>query len=281
MSKKLILFLILFFNLAALIYLQSRSHCPLGKIANLKERGVTRENNREPLDYAVILQDGLSLLKQRQDKAALLMAEKILFEQPANLDALWMKAEIARRARDYQLAEERLNSIMQINSNHAATLISLAYIRYKDDRLKEAQDLVRRVFSLACADKEDLALANLIFGMINSRRSLSGGLYSKVWYGRKIKAYFLKAKKLAPDLPEVRLGLGTFYLLAPAIVGGNLDKAGAELESALELAPDFATVNARLAQFYQKKGDRKNCEFYLQRAKTLDPQNEALKEIDN
>ncbi|MDD2752737.1 MAG: tetratricopeptide repeat protein, partial [Candidatus Omnitrophica bacterium] len=87
------------------------------------------------------------------------------------------------------------------------------------------------------------------------------------------------AKGLAPDLPEVRLGLGTFYLLAPGFAGGNQKAALEELEAAVRLAPDFATANARLAQAYQKAGNQEKYNFYLALAKKLDPENEVIAEL--
>jgi hypothetical protein len=44
------------------------------------------------------------------------------------------------------------------------------------------------------------------------------------------------------------------------------------------MAPDFATANARLAQSYKKKGNKEKYNYYLQRAKELDPENEVANE---
>lgn len=225
------------------------------------------------------LNNAFVLLKNRKDKDALAIFERILLTQPDNLDALWGKAEVLRRSRDYQESENLLNKILSKNPKHISSLISLAYIRYKDDRLNEARQLINQVLATNSLDRENQALAYMMLGSINSRRSVKGWVFSKIIYGTQIKGYFLKAKELAPGLPEVHLGLGTFYLLAPAIVGGNLDKALEELELAIKIAPDFATANARLAWAYKKKGDLVKYNSYLRRAKELDPKNEVLKEL--
>lgn len=228
---------------------------------------------------AVEMDDAMYLLRTRRDKDALVIFEEILAKQPDDIEALWGKAEVLRRSRDYKQAEALLNTILSKNSCHIPSLISLSYIRYKDDRLNEAQKLINRVLKTQGLDKHDEALAYMMLGTINSRRSSKGWLFSKIKYGTQIKGHFLKAKELAADMPEVYLGLGTFYLLAPSIVGGNLDKAIKELENAVKLAPDFATANARLAQAYKKMGDEKKYKFYLTRAQELDPDNEVLREI--
>ena len=227
------------------------------------------------------LPDAFLLLKNRRDKEALAIFDKILKEQPDNLGAFWGKAEVLRRDRQYAQAENILNQILKKEPQHAASLISLAYIRYKDNKLSKAQELAKQVLGGAYADKENLALAYMMLGAINSGRSARGWFFSKIRYGTQIQCYFLRAKELAPDLPEVHLGLGTFYLLAPGIVGGNLSKAIKELELAVKIAPDFATANARLAQAYKRKPDLGKYNFYVARAEALDPANEVLKELKN
>lgn len=232
-------------------------------------------------DIKTLFSDGFYLLRIRRDKDAEEIFAEILAEEPENLDALWAKAEISRRARRYSEAEEILNKVLKINPEHLSSLISLAYIRYKDDKLNEALNLIEKVLKAKNLDKENEALAYMMLGMINSRRSKKSWLFGKVKYGMQIKGYFLKAEEIMPDLPEVHLALGSFYLLAPVVIGGNLEKAIAELNIAYELAPGFATVNARLAQAYKRKGDEKRYRFHLKRAQELDPDNEVLKEILN
>ena len=225
------------------------------------------------------LDDAFVLLKARKDNDALVIFEKVLASRPDNLDALWGRAEVLRRSYKFKEAENLLSQIFKKNPKHIPSLISLAYIRYKDDDLDVALKLINQVLKEKNLGRENKALAYMMLGTINSRRSAKGWFFSKIRYGTQIKCYFLKAKELAPHLPEVHLGLGTFYLKAPAIVGGNLDKAVQELETAVRIAPDFATANARLAQAYKKKGNLEKYDFFIQRARELDSQNEVLKEL--
>ncbi len=220
----------------------------------------------------------LKYLKLRKDNLALSEAEKILAADPNDLCAWWVRAEVMRRAYKFRESENLLKQILTQHPNHIPSLISLAYIGYHDGRFEEALKILRQLLNRADLDVENRALVYMLIGSINAKRSL-GGLFSKLAYGTRVKGFFEKAKSLAPDLAEVRLGLGTFYLLAPSIAGGNVDKAIQELEYAVKLAPDFATPNARLAQGYKKKGNLEKYNFYIQRAKELDPENEVLKEI--
>jgi len=275
--KKYLFLMLIITGLFAGLYLlnMNKRTCPLILFPKGQEAGYVEKNMRDAL-----VNEAFGLLKSRRDNDALVIFEKILGSQPDNLDVLWGKAEVLRRSRDYRQAEELLNRVLKVNPQHAPSLISLSYIRYKDDNLKDALKLINQVLKNDL-DNENKALAFMMLGSINSRRSKKGGILSKVAYGTHIKGYFLKARELAADLPEVHLGLGTFYLLAPAIVGGDLDKAFQELELTVKIAPEFATANARLAQAYKKKGDLEKYNFYLQRARELDPENEVLRELIN
>jgi tetratricopeptide (TPR) repeat protein len=207
--------------------------------------------------------------------------ENILKTQPLNLDALWGRAEVLRRSREFQESEELLQIILKENPRYIPALLSYAYIKYRADDTSSALKLTHQALKFKGIDKSDEAIANMLLGTINSRLSQKGWFFGKIRYGTQIKNYFLKAEKLDPGLPEVHLGLGTFYLKAPHIIGGSLEKAFKELNLAFNIAPEFATVNARLAQAYKMKGDLKNFRAYLDAAKKLDPENEAVQELEN
>jgi len=263
MRKALILLLILAIASAAYFSLKPK----ILKIECIK--------NNEP-----VINEAFRLLRARKDKDALAILQDALANEPDNLDALWVKAEIGRRARQYKQSESILNSILTKNPKHIPSLISLAYIKDKQAKTDEALQLISGVLKDECSTSENRALAYMMIAVINARLSSRGGFFNKIKYGTQIKRFFLKAKELAPDLPEVRAGLGQFYLLAPVIAGGNLNKAIEELKAAVKIAPDFATANARLAQCYKRKGIEDKYKFYINRAKELDPDNEVIKEIE-
>lgn len=244
-------------------------------LASYKLRSVRIEVGAEAESQA------LDLLMARKDKEALVLFEKLLAENPRNTDALWGKGEVFRRDYRHDEAEAIFNGILKDDPRHVASLLSMAYIRFKDDDLKSAARFVNRALVSPDITSKGKALAYMILGTINSRRSQKGWFLSKLAYGTQIKGYFLKAKALAPELPEVRLGLGSFYLLAPEVIGGDLDKAVEELDFAVKLAPDFATANVRLAQAYRRKGDQKKYDLYMQKARELDPGGEDLDDANS
>lgn len=235
---------------------------------------------KAPAQDLNVYQDSfLKYLKTREDNLALEQAEKILSMYPDNLSALWAKAEVLRRSYNLKASAELLNRILNQDPKHIPSLISLSYIWYYGGRFNQALELLKQVLSCPDLNKENQAMAYMLIGSINAKKASASKFLGKITYGMRIRNYFEKALFLAPELPEVHLGLGSFYLLAPSFAGGNINKAVQELELAVSLAPNFATANARLAQAYKRKGNFEKYNFFIQRAKELDPENEALKEI--
>jgi Tfp pilus assembly protein PilF len=113
-------------------------------------------------------------------------------------------------------------------------------------------------------------------GMIASR----GGLLSKVINGTAVLPNLKKAETLQPDSQVVMFGLGSFYFLAPAIAGGNINKARDYLEKAIKVDPLFADAYVRLAQVYKVRGDNEKYEKYLRTAWEIDPENALLKDFE-
>jgi len=224
----------------------------------------------------------LKYLKLRKDGLAKEESKKILLVERDDVCALWAKAEILRRDYKFKESEELLKEVLGKYPGYAQALISLAYIKYRDNKFQDAVRLLKEALRRPDLERENQALIYALMATINAKRAAQGSLLSKVAYGTRIRGYFEKAKSIAPDLPEARLGLGSFYLLAPKFAGGgNVERAIEELEWAVKLAPDFATANARLAQAYKLKGNLKKYNFYIKKAKELDPGNEALKEIES
>jgi tetratricopeptide (TPR) repeat protein len=267
--RKYWLFIVAFASIFSFIAVLQNAYLP--KKITVKDTVISRP-------AGALISQAMKLLKFRKDSEALAQFEQILLEEPLNLDGLWGRAEILRRRRHYQAAAALLNQVLAAKPRHVPSLISLANIKYKEDNLEDARALINQVLSSGAGSKDNAALAYLMLGTIDTKHIPESWLFGKIKYATQIKTYFLKARELAPDLPEARLALGTFYYLAPVIVGGSLDKAVAELELAVKLAPDFATANARLAQCYKKKGLLEKYNFHLARAKELDPENEVLRE---
>jgi tetratricopeptide (TPR) repeat protein len=269
-------------SILALIYYASTSnHFPLRFLIPSAATKDTKQNQVKQKNTTKKINDAFILLKKRKDKEALIAFGQILSKEPDNIDALWGKAEALRRNYNLKEAKIILQTILKHNPGHIPSRISLSYLIYNDNNLIMAQRLIQEVLKEKHIDRQNQALAYIMLGMINSKRSSQSWLPGKIKFGLQIKDYFLRATDLAPDLPEAHLGLGTFYLLAPTILGGDQKKAIEELELTVALAPEFASANIRLAQAYKRIGIVEKYDFYLNQAKKIDPNNEFLKEPEN
>ncbi|MBU1727016.1 MAG: tetratricopeptide repeat protein [Candidatus Omnitrophica bacterium] len=246
------------------------------KFFRLKQAPAVRTEFVKP---PVSLKDAMVLLRNRKDAQALAIFEEVLVREPSNTEALWAKAEILRRRSKYNESETILNQVLKSDPEYLPAMISMSYIEYKTGSANEALRLINKVLENPKKNREDEALALIMLGTINKKRSSEGWLFDKIRFGTKIKGYLIQANKIAPELPEAHFALGSFYLLAPSVIGGDLNKAIDELKLAVEIAPDFASANARLAQAYKKSGDLADYEFFLKKARELEPDNEVLKEM--
>lgn len=249
-------------------------------IGIIRQPEIPVENLQPGRTATVPIESTLEILGRRNDDEALVKFEQILAIDPGNTDALWAKAEALRRKHKFHESRLLLDRVLTQDPLNCSALNSLAYIKYKQGQVDEALELVNKVLSISECDRRNLALAYMMLGTINSNIASNSGIFRKIAYAAKIKGSLLKAKDLAPELPEVRLALGTFYLLAPRIIGGNINKAAQELQAAVDIAPRFATANARLAQVYKIKKNITKYNFYLSRAEEIDPENEVVAELE-
>lgn len=92
----------------------------------------------------------------------------------------------------------------------------------------------------------------------------------------EVNGYLKEAQKLMPDSAEVLYAKGSYYLLTPAIAGGNLDQAIALLETSRQMTPQNPSVYVRLAQAYRARGQSAVARKYMNKAMEIDPQDELL-----
>ncbi|MFA6350392.1 MAG: hypothetical protein WCY12_05680 [Candidatus Omnitrophota bacterium] len=273
MKKIILIFLVILVLLAAALFALDKAGYPVF--------GFIRKDVAciKPYERAVKVLKAMEFLRIRKDRQAEEILDGILVLEPDNIDALWGKAEIYRRRYNYAQAKVLLDKVLRTNLKYYPAMISMAYIEFRSGKFERAQKMIEGVLKEGCADQDTQALSYVLLGNICSTRSSKGNLLEKMRFTPYIKPYLDKAMEISPDLSEVHLGLGSFYLLAPSLIGGDLDKAIEELEKAYSLAPDFATVNVRLAQAYQLKNNVKKYEYHLKKAEEIEPDNETLVEF--
>ena len=230
--------------------------------------------NQGLLDDQYVL--GLVYLNLHQDQAAFKIFAALLNNNPDMVEAKWGLAESARRLHDLKKAESLLNEAIKQDSQFAPALISLAYIKYFRMDFKGSILLALKVIQQG-QDKVDLGNYTRAYAMYAGSKGMLahyGGILSKAIDGLAVKINLDKAQKLQPDSPAVLFGLGSYYLLAPVIAGGNKSKAEEYLNKALKIDPFFADVYVRLAQLAKIKGQKEKYNSYMNKALEIDPGNE-------
>jgi len=225
---------------------------------------------------------GLVYLNQHRDKEATEAFDKILTLDPKVSEATWGLAEVLRRQHKIQKSEELLGKVLKATPDFPPAYITLAYISYTREDFNKAVRLAIKV--LAQGESVDISnhvRAHLIYGGTKGMIAHYGGPLSKVINGSAILPSLKAAERLQPRSAGVKFGLGSFYLLAPSLAGGDLEKAEKYLKEALEIDPLFIDAFVRLGQFYKIKGDSAKYNEYLNKALELDPENDLAIDVKN
>lgn len=226
---------------------------------------------------------GLAQLNLHHDREARESFEKIIASDQQSIPAKWGLAEALRRDHELTRAAQMLKEIVGSDPGFAPAYISLGYIQYTKRDFEQAVELASRVLK---SGRENVDLSNYVRAyllMAGSKGMIAhyGGPFSKLINGTAVYPMLKKAEALQPNAPGVLFGIGSFYLLAPRLVGGNLEEAQKYLLRAIDVDPQFSDAYVRLAQVYQIKGDNRTYEEYLSKALAIDPKNEVALDIKN
>lgn len=226
---------------------------------------------------------GLVYLNLRRDRAAAGVFDDILKYDPQYYPALWGRAETLRRGHKTEQSREILSALIKDRPDFAPAYISLAYIRYIRMDFKGSVALAERVLQMGkeAVDPGNRARAYLLVGGGKGMLAHYGGVFSKAIDGLAVLPNLKKAERIQPDSAGVLFGLGSFYLLAPKLAGGNPERAEAYLKQALAADPLFSDAYVRLAQLYQSRGDSAGFNSYLKKALEIDPRNELALDAES
>ena len=219
----------------------------------------------------------LNLHKDREAEATF---SKIIKLKPDTFEARWGLAECLFRQHELAKSEVILREVIKADPDFSPVYISMAFLRYIQLDFKSTVKFALKVIEQG-RDKVDLSNYVRAYTLYAGGKGMIahyGGPFSKIINGTAILPNLKKADKMQPDSAAVAFGLGAFYLLAPPLVGGNLNKAEEYLKKAILLDPLFVNPYVRLAQVYKIKGDTVKYEFYIKKAIEIDPKNEFLQD---
>lgn len=221
---------------------------------------------------------GLVYLNLHKNREADAVFSQMLSSFPQSSEARWGKAEVLRRQHMTKESDELLQSILKTDPGFAPAYITLAYIRYYQMRFNEAARLATNVLQMGegKVDQSTHVRAHLMLSGAKGMIAHYGGPISKLVNGTAVVPHLRRAEELQPDSVGVLFGFGSYYLLAPRLVGGDRAKAEEYLKKAIAVDPLFADTYVRLAQLYRLKGDRQAYTRLMQKAREIDPQNILL-----
>ncbi len=125
---------------------------------------------------------------------------------------------------------------------------------------KKAVEFFEKAIAISPANSE----YELWLGRAWGRRAETGGWLTAASHASKARQCFEKAVALDPSNREAKNDLFTYYLNAPAFLGGGIEKAEAAARSiARERPPEY---NLEEAQIAEKRKDYAAAEAHLRRA---------------
>ncbi|MFA4888919.1 MAG: hypothetical protein WC628_05030 [Candidatus Omnitrophota bacterium] len=224
---------------------------------------------------------GLVYLNAHRDNQASKVFKRMLAQDPNLIEAKWGEAEVLRRQHRLGQSEEILKEVIKTLPDFSPARLSLAYVEYLLGDFTQASESAAFVIKQGRkkVDLSNFTRAYTLYAGSKGMVANQGGFLSKMINVTAVFNNLKKAQQLQPDSSTALFGLGSYYLLAPPFVGKDLDKAVDYLQKALQAEPGFVNIYVRLAQAYKAKNDDIKYQQYLDKAASIDPQNELLLEV--
>lgn len=161
-------------------------------------------------------------------------------------------------------ARAYFESSLQRNPQDAAAAAGMASLSLAENQNQAGVNWAQKAIALAPTD----ALYQMLLGVAYGQYVHDVSIFSQLGIAYKVRDAFRTAVQLDPDNAQARAGLAKYYILAPGIAGGSLDKADEQLAALDKLNPvQAAAVRATWAE-HDKQALQ--AEAYLRTAAKLD-----------
>jgi tetratricopeptide (TPR) repeat protein len=182
--------------------------------------------------------------------AALLLFSSMTTGGETVADAIKMAA-----AKDYDGARKVLEAVVSQNGSNTEARYYLSRLlanHYRD--YDAAEEMMEATVEKADGNAE----YHFFLGAVYGAQAQQAGLLSKFSYAKKTRDQFVRAVELQPDSVRYRAALLSYYLQAPGIVGGGVDKARIQAEEILKR--DAYEGHMALAGIENKENQLENAE---------------------
>lgn len=184
---------------------------------------------------------------------------------PRSALAATSKAEAALASGRADAATELLQAELKANPQDAHAELLLCRVDYSIELADRAVEACERATTL---DRTDSA-AQLWLGRAEGMKASRVNPFSAYGLAKRVRAAFEQAVALNPRSVVAMNDLGEFYVNAPGVVGGGVDKATALAAKLQAISP--AAAARLLALVAEKKGDLTSAEAGFKKAVALSP----------
>lgn len=146
---------------------------------------------------------------------------------------------------NYAGARAYFQSSLQQNPEDAAAAAGMASLSLAEDQNKAGVEWAQKAIALAPSD----AIYQMLLGVAYGQYVHDVSIFSQLGIAYKVRDAFREAVQLDPYSAQARAGLAKYYILAPGIAGGSLEKAKQQLAALDKLDPvQAAAVRATWAE---------------------------------
>lgn len=191
-------------------------------------------------------------------KSILLLGVLFLFWVELGAQTALDDATALVKERRYNEAKSGLEQIIKIDPKNAEALFQLGSLyltRLRDP--DKAVSYLEKAVELAPNNAE----YHFALGRSYGAQAQEASIFSKGRLAGKSKDQFLSAVELQPNEVRYRMGLMGYYLRAPGIVGGSVEKAKKEADAIVQLDPYEGHIAHAQIAVYEKDLERAEREY--------------------
>lgn len=165
---------------------------------------------------------------------------------------------------NYAGARNYFESTLQQNPRDAQAAAGMATLSLAQGQNKAGVDWAQKAIALAPSD----ALYQMLLGVAYGQYVHDVSIFSQLGIAYKVRDAFQQAVQLDPNDARARAGLAKYYILAPGIAGGSMEKAKEQLAALDKLDPVQAA--AVRATWEEHNKNAQQAEAYLRSGAKLD-----------
>lgn len=165
---------------------------------------------------------------------------------------------------NYAGARAYFESALKQHPQNATAAAGMATVNLAQGKNKSGVDWAQKAVAWAPQNAQYQMLLGLAYGSYIREVNV----FSQLGMAYKVRDAFQHAVQLDPQNAVARLGLAKYYIMAPGIAGGSVDKAHEQI-AALQKIDPAAAAETR-ASLAEQNNDGAKAETYLRQAAKLD-----------